>query len=106
MCPIWSLKFSVILIESGSCLSKHGVRGKVYFLKSPDPLANGQHCTEVYAVSFFCALFRKQIVRSKCETMPADNDHVESSAQISAPPASTPSTAQVQASPAIYLKII
>jgi len=36
--------------------------------------------------------------------MPADNDHVESSAQISAP--SAPSTAQAQAIPPIYPQII
>ena len=44
------------------------------------------------------------MVRSKCEKMPADNDHVESSAQISAP--SAPSTAQAQAIPPIYPQII
>jgi len=36
--------------------------------------------------------------------MPADNDHVESSAQISAP--SAPSIAQAQAIPPIYPQII
>ena len=38
--------------------------------------------------------------------MPADNDHVESSAQISAPSASTPSTAQAQAIPQVYPQLI
>ena len=38
--------------------------------------------------------------------MPADNDHVESSAQISTPSASTPSTAQAQAIPQVYPQLI
>ena len=38
--------------------------------------------------------------------MPADNDHVESSAQISAPSASTPSTAQAQAIPQVYPQLM
>lgn len=38
--------------------------------------------------------------------MPADNDHVESSAQISAPSASAPITAQAQAIPQIYPQLI
>ena len=48
----------------------------------------------------------KQIVRSKCEKMPADNDRVESRAQISTPSASTPSTAQAQAIPQAYRQLI
>ena len=38
--------------------------------------------------------------------MPTDNDHVESSAQISAQSASSPSTAQAQGIPPIYPQII
>ena len=38
--------------------------------------------------------------------MPADNDHVELSAQISAPSASTPSTAKAQAIPQVYPQLI
>ena len=38
--------------------------------------------------------------------MPADNDRVESRAQISTPSASTPSTAQAQAIPQAYRQLI
>ena len=47
----------------------------------------------------------RQIVCSKCKWMPADNDHMESSLQISAPSVSLPSTAQVQAIPPISLRL-
>lgn len=52
------------------------------------------------------SVISKQIVRSKFEKMPADNDRVESRAQISTPSASTPSTAQAQAIPQAYRQLI